>query len=89
MPSAKNFRVALNEAKRDPVYNTLSIKLGLGKDVPQKRFTATTLDEAFDVVKAFATEHGQPCHAYVECLEKRNPAGFDKKFDFHGLFFNV
>jgi hypothetical protein len=89
MAPIKNFRVALNEAERNPEFNSLSIKFGLGKAVPQKRFTASTLDEAFDVVRTFAEEHGQPCHAYVECLDRRKPPGFDKKFDFHGLFFNV
>ena len=89
MPSIKNFRVALNDAQRDPVHGNLSIRLGLGKQVPQKRFAATTLDEAFEVVKSFAEEHGQPCHAYVECTDKRTPPGFKKKFDSHSLFFNV
>lgn len=87
MPSIKRFRISLNPAERKP--HGWVIKLSMAEPSPSKIVMSSTLEGLRAAVSAFAADYGKPCHAHVECLESRKPAGFKKALDFFDLFFNV
>ena len=87
MPSIKRFRISLDPAERKP--HGWVIELSMAEPPPSKIVMSSTLEGLRAAVSVFAADYGKPCHAHVECLESRKPAGFDKAFDFHSLFFNV
>lgn len=86
MTTLKNFKVSLDPAERKNGFWTITYSIGQAG--PSKNILVKNLDELRQEITAFAAEYGKPCHAHVKCLEKRKPAGFDKAFDFHSLFFN-
>lgn len=55
--------------------------------MPKFIVEALTIDELLARVATIANEHGEGCHAIVRCLEKRKPAGFDRRTG--GLYYNL
>ncbi len=62
-------------------------KFDFGQDLPKKSFQATTATQVVAEVKAFAKDHGKPCHASARLIQGRKPAGFDEQTK--SLYYNV
>lgn len=78
MATMKKFKVTLHEASKTR-WGGICTKLDIGgKESPSLSFEATSTADVIRMVEAFAAEHGKPCNAWVRCLSKPKPNGFDK-----------
>ena len=87
MPTSKIFEITLVPAERDGAFITRSFCLTDAGKMPKFIVEALTIDELLARVATIANEHGEGCHAIVRCLEKRKPAGFDRRTG--GLYYNL
>ena len=88
MPTTKNFELSFNPVEKQKS-GFWAVVYSLADPSKKRQFSATTLKEARKIVDAAAAEYGKPCHASLESLDGREPAGFRKEFTFKSLYYNL
>ncbi len=87
MPKMKQFEATIHPASRDGHFISTKVELFGEKKPPKHALEARTMDELMIQVDKLGNDHGEGCAIWVRCLEKRKPAGFDKRTD--KLYYNL
>lgn len=82
----KRYRVIFHPAEQDGGFVSVHITSTVR---PSIDFEAANLDDVLTTVERLGKQQNGACSAWVRCLEKRKPNGFDARVGDAPLYFNL